>query len=144
LTVAGSPYEVPGQISPDGRTAFAAIQSGQLQIPAATAKDLMAAARTASGNGVMFAFDGPSVLTVEVPYGGPTEGFGVLAAMVVLLVSFGSLLAMGLPLVTGLVGIGPGWPSSNCSATCCQRPRSARSSRPSSAWASVWTTPCSS
>src|SRR5262249_55952436 len=33
LTVAGSPYDVPGQISPDGRTAFARIQSGQTQIP---------------------------------------------------------------------------------------------------------------
>jgi uncharacterized membrane protein YdfJ with MMPL/SSD domain len=108
LAVAGSPYEAPGQISPDGRTAFATVQSGQTQIPTTTAKHLIDAARAASGNGVTFAFDGPSVLAVEVPYGGATEGFGVLAAMIVLLVSFGSLLAMGLPLITGLVGIGTG------------------------------------
>ena len=108
LAIAGSPYQVPGQISPDGRTAFATVQSGQTQIPSTTAKDLIDAAQAASGNGVTFAFDGPSVLTVEVPYGGATEGFGVLAAMIVLLVSFGSLLAMGLPLITGVVGIGTG------------------------------------
>jgi uncharacterized membrane protein YdfJ with MMPL/SSD domain len=108
LAVAGSPYEVPGQISPDGRTAFATVQSGQTQIPSATAKDLTDAALAASGNGVTFAFDGPSVLAVEAPYGGATEGFGVLAAMIVLLIAFGSLLAMGLPLITGLVGIGTG------------------------------------
>jgi uncharacterized membrane protein YdfJ with MMPL/SSD domain len=108
LAIAGSPYDVPGQISPDGRTAFATVQSGHTQIPAATAKDLIDAARAASGNGVTFGFDGPAVLSVEVPYGGATEGLGVLAAMLVLLVSFGSLLAMGLPLVTGLVGIGTG------------------------------------
>jgi RND superfamily putative drug exporter len=108
LAVAGSPYEVPGQISPDGRTAFASVQSGQTQIPATTAKDLIDAARSASGDGVTFAFTGGSILAVEVPFGGATEGIGVLAAMVVLLISFGSLLATGLPLVTGLVGIGTG------------------------------------
>src|SRR5689334_11620074 len=108
LAIAGSPYEVPGQISPDGKTAFATVQSGQNQIPATTAKSLIDAARSASGNGVTFAFTGASVLAVEVPYGGATEGFGVLAAMIVLLISFGSLLATGLPLVTGLVGIGTG------------------------------------
>ena len=108
LTLAGSPYDAPGQISPDGRTAFATVQSGQTQIPTATAKALIDAATRASGDGVTFAFDGGSVLAVEVPYGGATEGFGVLGAMVVLLIAFGSLLAMGLPLVTGLVGIGTG------------------------------------
>src|SRR6185369_11761732 len=108
LTVAGSPYQVPGQVSPDGRTAFAAVQSGVDHIPATTANDLIAAAHQASGNGVTFAVNGGSVLAAEVPYGGATEGFGVLAAMIVLLVSFGSLLAMGLPLITGIVGIGTG------------------------------------
>ena len=34
-----------------------------------------------------------------------SEAFGILAAMVVLLVAFGSLLAMGLPIITGLLGI---------------------------------------
>jgi RND superfamily putative drug exporter len=108
LSVAGSPYQAPGQISPDGRTAFATVQSGAAQIPAATAATLIDAARRAGGNGVTFAFDGASVLAAEVPYGGPTEGFGVLAAVIVLLIAFGSLLAMGLPLITGLAGIGTG------------------------------------
>src|SRR5215471_10487792 len=34
-----------------------------------------------------------------------SEGFGFLAAMVILLIAFGSLLAMGLPLMTALFGI---------------------------------------
>jgi RND superfamily putative drug exporter len=108
LVVAGSPYGVPGQISPDGSTAFATVQSGQTQIPASTARDLIDAARSASGDGVTFAVTGASILGVEVPYGGATEGIGILAAMIVLLISFGSLLATGLPLVTGLIGIGTG------------------------------------
>lgn len=108
LTVAGSPYDVPGQISSDGRTAFATVRASQLEIPTGTAKDLMAAARSASGRGVTFALGGDAVTGVETPYGGPSEGFGALAAMIVILISFGSLLAMGLPLLTALFGIGTG------------------------------------
>ena len=37
-----------------------------------------------------------------------SESFGILAAVVILLVAFGSLLAMGLPIVVALVGIGIG------------------------------------
>jgi putative drug exporter of the RND superfamily len=37
-----------------------------------------------------------------------TEGIGVVAAAVILLIAFGSVLAMGLPLITALFGIGTG------------------------------------
>ncbi|TMK62580.1 MAG: MMPL family transporter, partial [Actinobacteria bacterium] len=40
--------------------------------------------------------------------GGASEAVGVLAAMAILLVAFGSLLAMGLPIMTALFGIGTG------------------------------------
>src|SRR5205085_11762105 len=39
---------------------------------------------------------------------GFATGVGLLAAMVVLLISFGSVLAMGLPIVTALLGLGAG------------------------------------
>jgi len=45
---------------------------------------------------------------VETPYGGPTEGIGTGAAAIVLLIAFGSFLAMGLPIVTAVFGIGAG------------------------------------
>ena len=38
----------------------------------------------------------------------PTEGIGVIVAAVVLIVTFGSLVAAGLPLVTALIGVGIG------------------------------------
>ena len=44
----------------------------------------------------------------ETPYGGPSSGIGVGAAAIVLLIAFGSLLAMGLPIATALMGIGSG------------------------------------
>jgi RND superfamily putative drug exporter len=49
---------------------------------------------------------GGSVFQTESEFS--TEGVGFLAAMVILLLAFGSLLAMGLPLVTALFGIGTG------------------------------------
>jgi uncharacterized membrane protein YdfJ with MMPL/SSD domain len=108
LTVAGSPYQVKGQVSPDGKTAFASVRSSDTAIPSATATKLIDDATKASGHGVTLAFGGPAITTVETPYGGPSEGIGIIAAMVVILISFGSLLAMGLPLVTALFGIGTG------------------------------------
>src|SRR6202035_1643206 len=51
---------------------------------------------------------GDVVDLAETPYGGPSNGIGVGAAAIVLLIAFGSLLAMGLPIATALLGIGSG------------------------------------
>ena len=40
--------------------------------------------------------------------GGVSEGVGIFAAMVILLIAFGSVLAMGLPIGTALFGVGTG------------------------------------
>ncbi len=110
VTAVGSPYQVPGQISADGHIAFATVQFGVpgSSISNAEALSLMHDARAASGHGVTFALGGDVVDQAETPYGGPTEGIGVLAAAIVLLIAFGSLLAMGLPVLTAVLGIGAG------------------------------------
>ena len=110
VTSVTSPYRAPGQISRDGHIAFARIQFG---VPAASISNsealaLMHDARATSGHGVTFSLGGDVVDLAETPYGGPTEGVGVAAAAVVLLIAFGSLLAMGLPILTALLGIGAG------------------------------------
>lgn len=102
------PYRAGGQISNDQHTAYATIRSSQDQIPTDTVTPLLDTVKHASGDGVTFALGGDAVLSAETPPGGPTEGVGVLAAMIVILISFGSLLAMGLPLLTALLGIGTG------------------------------------
>jgi putative drug exporter of the RND superfamily len=102
------PYTSPGQVSRDRHTAYATVRSSQKAIGTGIAKNLMTAARDASGHGVTFAVGGAAALSADTSYGGSTEGFGVLAAMLVLLIAFGSLLAMGLPLATALFGIGTG------------------------------------
>jgi len=52
-------------------------------------------ARAASGHGVTFSLGGDVVDLAETPYGGPTDAVGVVAAAVILLIAFGSLLAHG-------------------------------------------------
>ncbi|MFD0691361.1 MMPL family transporter [Actinomadura fibrosa] len=104
-----SPYEVPGQISKDGRTAFA---TGGLDIiaddmPLTDVQDLIDDVRADSGP-VRLELNGAAVDRAETPGGGPAEGIGVLAAVVILLFAFGSVLAMGLPIGTALLAIGSG------------------------------------
>ncbi|WP_037603408.1 MMPL family transporter [Streptacidiphilus rugosus] len=108
ITGVRSPYTSPGQISRDGTAAFAPIQSDTNPLPASEVKDLIQQTRSASGGGVAFALGGADVVGAETPYGGVADGIGALAAMVVILIAFGSLLAMGLTMVTALVGIGTG------------------------------------
>ncbi|WP_370081133.1 MMPL family transporter [Streptacidiphilus sp. MAP12-16] len=108
VTAVRSPYTVPGQISRDGTAAFAAIQSDTNPLPASEVKHLIQQTRSASGGGVTFALGGADVVGAETPYGGISDGIGALAAMLVILIAFGSLLAMGLTMLAALVGIGSG------------------------------------
>ncbi|HKA95522.1 MAG TPA: MMPL family transporter, partial [Streptosporangiaceae bacterium] len=110
VTSVASPYHAPGQISRDGHIAFATIQFGvpSTGISNGEALALTRDARAASGQGVTFSLGGDVVDMAETPYSGPGEGIGVIAAAAVLLIAFGSLLAMGLPIVTALLGIGGG------------------------------------
>ena len=110
VTSVTSPYQAHGQISANGHVAFAVVQFGvpSSQISNGEALTLMNEARSMSGRGVNFYLGGDVVNLAETPYGGPTEGVGVLAAAIVLLIAFGSLLAMGLPVLTAVLGIGAG------------------------------------
>jgi RND superfamily putative drug exporter len=110
VTGVTDPYTTPGHVSRDGHIAYATVQfsvSGN-DISAGETKMLMNDATKASGHGVTFSLGGDVVDLAETPYGGPDNGIGVGAAMLVLLIAFGSLLAMGLPVATALFGIGGG------------------------------------
>jgi RND superfamily putative drug exporter len=110
VSVVTSPYQVPGHISPDRHIAFATIQFGVSSAGISNSETLalMNDARAASGHGLALSLGGDVVDLAETPFGGPTEGIGTAAAAIVLLIAFGSLLAMGLPVVTALFGIGSG------------------------------------
>jgi RND superfamily putative drug exporter len=110
VTSVTSPYQATGQISAHGHEAFAVVQFGvpSSKISNGEALALMQDATSMSGRGVNFYLGGDVVDLAETPYGGATEGVGVLAAAIVLLIAFGSLLAMGLPVLTAVLGIGAG------------------------------------
>ena len=108
VTGVTDPYTTPGHVSADGHIAFATIQFDVTTVPGGETAALMRDATRASGHGVTFSLGGDAVDLAETPYGGPSNGIGVGAAAVVLLIAFGSLLAMGLPLATALMGIGSG------------------------------------
>jgi uncharacterized membrane protein YdfJ with MMPL/SSD domain len=110
VTSVTNPYRTPGQLSRDGHIAFATVQFDVVstKISNAEAEALMHDATTASGNGITFSLGGDVVDLAETPYGGPSDGIGVTAAAVVLLIAFGSFLAMGLPIATAVLGIGAG------------------------------------
>jgi RND superfamily putative drug exporter len=105
-----SPYATQGvkQISRDGTIAFAPVHFDKnvdnLNTVAADKVKSIATRATATGFGV--ALSG-TMFQTRTPPGG-TEIVGILAAMVILLIAFGSVLAMGLPILTALFGIGVG------------------------------------
>jgi uncharacterized membrane protein YdfJ with MMPL/SSD domain len=105
-----SPYDGPGQITADRHTGYAvaSLDVPSDEMPVAQTQKLLDQVREASGSGVTFALAGPAVNNVETPGGGPADAVGLAAAAVVLLVAFGSVLAMGLPIVTAVLGIAVG------------------------------------
>jgi RND superfamily putative drug exporter len=114
VVAVASPYteEGAGQISRDGRIAFADVQfdAGTGEIPLEVIQDLIeigdGAEAEASGLQVEFGGGPISQAQFEPPGGAETVGF--LAAVVILLITFGSVLAMLLPLLTAGIGIGIG------------------------------------
>jgi RND superfamily putative drug exporter len=107
-----SPYEPAGanNVSKDGKIAFGSLQLDVQgpSFPVPDGKELIKEAKAASGNGVDFELGGQAIANAELVQGGGAEGIGILMAMVILLISFGSVVAMGLPILTAVMGIGIG------------------------------------
>ena len=106
-----SPYGgTPGRISRDGRVAYATLtfdeQAGDL--PAKTAQPLIDAAKKLNSPQLTIELSGPVVARALEPPMGGTEAIGLLAAIVILFVAFGSLLAMSLPVIAAIFGVGIG------------------------------------
>jgi putative drug exporter of the RND superfamily len=104
-----SPFD-PGnerQISEDGTIAYA-----EIQLADRDTSDYTEASKTIRDLWEEVEIDGARVELGGELLGEPpvfsSEGIGLLAAIVILLIAFGSLLAMGLPIVTALFGIGCG------------------------------------
>ncbi len=107
-----SPYSAQGahQISADQTIAFATVTfDEQARILPDTAIDrVISTARAARTPSLQVALGGQAIEHAEKPSLGSATAIGLLAAAVILLITFGSFVAMGLPIVTALLGLGVG------------------------------------
>jgi RND superfamily putative drug exporter len=97
-----------GTVSPDGAIAYSSI-SYKVRSAALTEETKEALQRTAEATATETALAvelGGSVVPTKAE--GGTETIGVAIAAIVLLITFGSLVAAGLPLLTALLGVGIG------------------------------------
>ena len=70
---------------------------------------MIAKARSYAGPGLQVALGGAPISAVVSPSPGSSEGIGISAAIVIMLLAFGSVVAMGLPILTALAGVGVGF-----------------------------------
>ena len=97
-----------GTVSPDGTLALVelGLDGQSADAPAATYEQIIDVARAQSGDGLQVEAEGWGIRKVESAGGGAAEGAGLLAALLILVFMFGSLLAATLPLITATFAVG--------------------------------------
>ena len=108
-----SPYSEHGaqQISPDGSIAFATVRFEAVEgemTPIPIAKEIVELSDAVEVDGLTVEPGGNVIIFSEFEQPEGAEMIGILFAMLILLITFGSLLAMGLPIMSALFGVGIG------------------------------------
>ncbi|MFH8616357.1 MMPL family transporter [Streptomyces sp. NPDC017979] len=105
---ASSPF-VPGAVSKDATTAFATVTYtvSSDDLSETTSAALMDAVEDGRAAGLTVEVGG-SVVDGGPELGGVTELIGIAVAALVLFITFRSMVAAGLPLITALIGLGAG------------------------------------
>ncbi|MER7549825.1 MULTISPECIES: MMPL family transporter [Streptomyces] len=95
-------------VSQNGSTAYISVsyQVSSMELTDATRESLEEAGKDAQKSGMKVEIGGDALQVM--PHTGTAEIIGVVIAAIVLVITFGSLVAAGLPLVTALVGVGIG------------------------------------
>jgi RND superfamily putative drug exporter len=110
VAAVGDPFAA-GQVSADGRVAFADVT---LDVPSAefgrpTAATVVDALEPARGDGLTAEFGGDAAFLNAEKKSSPAEAVGLLAALLVLLVAFGTVVAAVVPIVLALVAVAVGY-----------------------------------
>jgi RND superfamily putative drug exporter len=107
VTEVDDPYEAK-KIAPDGRTAYASVsyRVPETEVSDASRVALLAVGDTARQAGLGVEFSGDFLEEEEAS--NSAEGIGLLVAAVILLITFGSLVAAGLPVLTAVIGVAAG------------------------------------
>jgi RND superfamily putative drug exporter len=107
-----SPYLPDGkvQVSQDGRTAYATVNFTKMadNLNNADINRVIAVATAAREPGLAVELEGKAISNTEQAPLSSASAIGIGAAAVILLLAFGSLFAMALPIVTAVAGVGSG------------------------------------
>jgi RND superfamily putative drug exporter len=101
------PFETPGAISQDGTTLVATARLdvvNPVDMPVPASERMIAIAEDAARPGLDVALGGQTVTQGEAAEIG-SEGIGLAAAAIILLITFGSVVAAGLPLIVAVAGL---------------------------------------
>ena len=100
-----------GDVSDDRRIAYVDVQFSEqsFDVPKEDVDQLKETTEAAvAGSGVELQFTGPVIQNSEPPATGTSELLGLIAAIIILLIMLGSVVAAGLPIVLALVSVGLG------------------------------------
>ena len=107
-----SPFSAGGQhqISSDGHIAYLQLNFDESTgtLPTGAVSHVISTAQSFDAPGYKVALGGPAIDLVAGGEPGSSEGIGIFAAIIIMLLAFGSVVAMGLPIITALFGIGVG------------------------------------
>jgi RND superfamily putative drug exporter len=94
----------------DGRTAFATVNFDERAdaLPKAAVNKVISVAQAGQSSALQVELGGRAIEKANPPSLGAATAIGLIAAIVVLMLTFGSALAAGLPIVAALLGLGTG------------------------------------
>jgi putative drug exporter of the RND superfamily len=101
------PYTTPGDISQDGKTLVSRLKldvANPGDMPVADSKKLLEAAQAAERPGLDVALGGKTIQAAEQGAIG-SEGIGIAAAAIILLLTFGTVIMAGLPILVAVAGL---------------------------------------
>ena len=108
VVAVSDPFQSPGSITETGTIGFATatLDGPATDVPAEDVRAIIDAAKAFESDGLRVELGGDAVRGAEESAGGAAEGAGMLAALVILLFMFGSLLAAAVPLLTAVFAVG--------------------------------------
>ena len=99
-----SPFDLQNQISKDRKTAFSEVNVPRMNQEEykTLSEEIKAATAPARASGIEIGYGGAIFQEMQLP---ESEALGILAAILILVLAFGSVIAMGLPISVALIGL---------------------------------------
>ena len=107
VVAVSDPFQDPAGISQDGTTLVAHLRldvENPVDMPIADSEQMLEIADAASTDGFQVGLGGQSIVQAEQGEIG-SEGIGLAAAAIILLITFGSVVAAGLPIMVAIAGL---------------------------------------